>query len=94
VCCLSVYLCSWSTLLELKQWKNPAEKLAVKSQIVSAFAVTKSSTASAGKFDEKLKNEPRLPKRGLKRKLPNVVQVRNCLPGCFLGLFAFGECFQ
>lgn len=40
-----------------------AGKAAVKGQLGAAFAITKESTASAGKFDEKLKNEPKAKKR-------------------------------
>lgn len=45
-----------------------AERSAVKDQLKTAFAITKTSTASVGKFDEKLKDEIKVKKRGKQKQ--------------------------
>lgn len=50
-----------------------AERSAVKDKLKAAFAITKTSTASVGKFDQKLADEISVKKRGQQKKRDPVV---------------------
>lgn len=50
-----------------------AERSAVKDKLKAAFAITKTSTASVGKFDHKLADEISVKKRGQQKKRDPVV---------------------
>jgi regulator of ribosome biosynthesis len=60
--------------------KGPSGKKFIdKSKLKDTIAITQRSTASAGRFDDKLKNEPKKKLAGRRQKLPNPTPKRSTL---------------